>query len=94
MANSRMKDYFDLWVLLREGDLDDIEWVHAIQATFVRRRTAMPKGVPAGLSDAFAADAGKQSQWRAFMNKNKLDTVPLDAVVHTLRTAFQELKVF
>ena len=93
MANSRMKDYFDLWVLLREGDLDDAELVRAIEATFARRRTEMPEGVPAGLSDAFASDARKLAQWRAFVNKNKLDAVPLDAVVKALRAAFQRLKV-
>lgn len=93
MANSRMKDYFDLWVLLREGDLDDAKLVRAIEATFARRRTAMPDGVPAGLSAAFAADAGKLAQWRAFVNKNKLDAVPLDAVVQALRGAFQRLGV-
>jgi hypothetical protein len=53
----------------------------------------MPDGVPAGLSDAFAADAGKVAQWRAFVNKIKLDAVPLDAVVQALRSAFQRLKV-
>ena len=45
MANSRMKDYFDLWMLLRDADLDDAELVRAIQATFTRRRTALPGGV-------------------------------------------------
>lgn len=93
MANSRMKDYFDLWVLLREGDLDDAELVRAIEATFARRRTAMPEGVPAGLSAAFSADAGKLAQWRAFVNKNKLDAVPLAAVVQALRSTFQRLQV-
>ena len=44
MANSRMKDYFDLWMLLRDRDLDDVELVRAIQATFTRRRTALPEG--------------------------------------------------
>jgi hypothetical protein len=93
MANSRMKDYFDLWVLLRDGDLDDAELVRAIEATFARRRTAMPKDVPVGLSDGFAADAGNQAQWRAFVNKNKLDAIALVDVVKTLRAALQKLKV-
>ncbi|MPZ44752.1 MAG: hypothetical protein GEV05_15385 [Betaproteobacteria bacterium] len=59
MANSRMNDYFDLWMLLCDGDLDDEELAHAIQATFTRRRTPLPRGVPVELSDAFATDAGK-----------------------------------
>lgn len=78
MANSRMKDYFDLWVLLRAGDLDDSELVRAIRATFVRRSTALPEGTPMGLTEAFAMDPGKQAQWRAFVARNSLDTVPLE----------------
>ncbi len=81
MANSRMKDYFDLWMLLHDRNLDDVELVRAIQATFTRRRTALPEGVPAGLSDAFATDAGKLTQWRAFVTKNKLNPIALDELV-------------
>ena len=93
MANSRMKDYFDLWMLLRDRDLDDVELVRAIQATFTRRRTALPEGVPAGLSDAFASDAGKLTQWRAFVTKNKLNAVALGELVQALRAEFQRLKI-
>ena len=93
MANSRMKDYFDLWMLLRDRDLDDVELVRAIQATFTRRRTALPEGVPAGLSDAFATDSGKLTQWRAFVTKNKLNPVALDELVQALRVEFQRLKI-
>ena len=93
MANSRMKDYFDLWMLLGNGELDDAELVRAIQATFSRRRTALPEGVPAGLSDAFAADAGKLTQWRAFVAKNKLNAVALGELVQALRAEFQRLKI-
>jgi hypothetical protein len=94
MANSRMKDYFDLWVLLREGDLDDSTLIRAIEATFVRRRTPLPTEMPVGLSDAFTADAGKLAQWRAFLIKNRLDPVPLETVAQSLRAAFQRLGVF
>ena len=93
MANSRMKDYFDLWMLLHDRDLDDVELVRAIQATFTRRRTALPEGVPAGLSDAFATDAGKLTQWRAFVTKNKLNPIALGELVQALRAEFQRLKI-
>lgn len=94
MANTRMKDYFDLWVLLRANDLDDPELARAIRATFVRRRTPMPNGIPAGLSDAFAADASKRTQWRAFVGRNKLETAELEVVVRALREAFRRVGIF
>ena len=77
MANSRMKDYFDLWILRRDGGLDDAELARAIHANFARRRTALAEGVPAGLGDAFARGAGKHAQWRAFVTKNKLNAIAL-----------------
>lgn len=85
MANTRMKDYFDLWVLLSENTLAAAELRRAIEATFKRRQMAMPTALPAGLSDAFAADALKQTQWNAFLKKNWLNAMPLADVVTRLR---------
>lgn len=83
--NSRLKDYFDVHALLREGELDEGLLARAIAATFERRRTALPEGVPAGLSDAFSGDAGRQAQWRAFLSKNRLQGPSLIEVVDELR---------
>ncbi|MBP6422487.1 MAG: nucleotidyl transferase AbiEii/AbiGii toxin family protein, partial [Propionivibrio sp.] len=56
MLNSRMKDYFDLWVLVRYSELDTQILIRAVAATFDRRQTGIPNGVPVGLSDEFAND--------------------------------------
>lgn len=42
MANSRMKDYYDLWTLCQEFDFDGDVLSAAIRATFRRRKTALP----------------------------------------------------
>lgn len=65
-ANSRMKDYYDVWMLTSAFDIEHERLRRAIVATFSRRSTVIPAVVPDGLSDAFAADAGKQRQWDAF----------------------------
>lgn len=88
LANSRMKDYFDFWILLRENELDPSELKRAIEATFARRKIAMPTATPVGLSDAFAVDASKQAQWRGFLRKNRLDDLALADVVNMLRDGF------
>lgn len=85
MANSRMKDYFDLRALAREGTLDARLLGGAIAATFQRRGTALPVGVPLGLSDEFARDATKLIQWKAFLGKNRLDAPMLDEVIVEIR---------
>ena len=85
MTNTRMKDFFDLWILLHDTTLDDAELQRAIEATFTRRQTAMPAAQPIGLSDAFAEDATKQVQWRAFLKKNRLQATDFAEVVSYVR---------
>lgn len=92
MANTRMKDYFDLWVLLTEGALQSAELRHAIDATFARRQLQVPDTTPSGLSEAFARDIAKSAQWTAFLKKNRLPELKLVDVVTLLRDEFQKLQ--
>lgn len=85
MANSRLKDYFDLRALAREGALDARQLGDAIAATFQRRGTAVPVELPLGLSDEFARDAAKRAQWKAFLGKNRLEAPTLDEVIEEVR---------
>lgn len=90
MANSRMKDYFDLRALAREGVVDPQLLGVAITATFLRRGTALPIGVPLGLSDEFARDIAKQTQWNAFLSRNRLEAAPLEEIVVEVRNFVAE----
>lgn len=85
MLNSRMKDYFDLWILAKHSDFDGQILSRAVAATFERRRTAVPTGVPIGLSDEFINDAQRGKQWQGFLRKNALDPMSLATVVVDLR---------
>lgn len=68
ITTSRMKDLYDLdWI--RRSFAFDEALVAAVAATFLRRGTPIPSSLPVGLSDEFAADAVKQTQWRAFLVK-------------------------
>ena len=84
-ANSRMKDYYDVWMLTSAFDVEHERLRRAIVATFARRSTVIPAEVPDGLSDAFATDPGKQRQWDAFA-RNLSGTIPgFGLVVSELR---------
>jgi len=85
MLNSRMKDYFYLWILSRHSDFDGIVLTKAIRATFERRGTAFPDGIPIGLSQEFAQDVQKEKQWQAFLRKNALEQASLPTVVEAVR---------
>ncbi len=91
MANSRMKDYFDLWVILRDAELDRNILVQAVAATLNRRGTRNPSGVPIGLSEKFSSDRLKLIQWTAFINRNQLTAASLEQTVEELRTALMFL---
>lgn len=88
MANSRMKDYFDLWVLLRNADLEQAILKQAVEATFKRRGTVMPVVAPSGLSDQFARDKTRIALWDAFVGRNKLEADSLTDTVIYLREQF------
>lgn len=88
MANSRMKDYFDLLALAREGLVEQQEIASAIAATFRRRGTPIPDSAPVGLGVEFARDPAKLAQWRAFLGKNRLEAPALETVVGELQRYF------
>jgi predicted nucleotidyltransferase component of viral defense system len=67
-ANSRMKDFYDVWVLTKTFSFDPDRLARTIAATFTRRQTAIPTELPDALSLAFAEDPVKQRQWSAFVS--------------------------
>jgi hypothetical protein len=85
--NTRMKDFFDLELLLKSDPPDRELLSKAIRATFERRGSELPADVPTGLSDGFARD--KQVIWNAFLRKNGLEPVPLAEVITRIRTGLE-----
>ena len=84
-ANSRMKDYYDVWMLTSTFDLGPERMRQAIAATFARRNTLVPTQIPDGLSDAFANDPAKQRQWTAFVRDLSGPVPGLDSIVGDIR---------
>ena len=89
MANTRLKDYYDLRALANEGRVEVSLLGQAVAATFRRRGTPVPTEMPLGLSDEFAEDSAKQKQWIAFLRKNRLEAPPLLDVVAEIRKLAQ-----
>jgi len=87
MANSRMKDYFDIWMLSRNFVIEQQVLSEAIQQTFSKRRTPLPQAEPIALSDEFMRNDSKQTQWKGFLRKQRrLDIVPdLAEIIEELR---------
>jgi len=73
--NSRMKDFFDLWLLARSQDFEGRVVAEAISRTFARRRTQVVVD-PVCFTDKFAGDPAKVVQWAAFVRNGKLTQAP------------------
>jgi predicted nucleotidyltransferase component of viral defense system len=84
LVNSRMKDYYDLWAIHNSQRIKVKELDAAIQATFERRGTDIPREIPIGLSDDFVNDEQKIRQWRAYVASIDLKGLSLDTVVDAI----------
>lgn len=73
MINSRMKDFYDIWVLSSQFDFEGVLLQEAIRQTLQQRKTTIPKGEIIAFSEEFANE--KQSQWQAFLRRNRLESI-------------------
>ena len=89
MVNSRMKDFYDIWVIAKQFTFEGFVLVSAIIETFGRRRTPIPDGIPKGLSDEFASDPEKAVQWNSFLIRTGLQRISAK-----LEQVVQELRIF
>ncbi len=79
--NSRMKDFYDIWLLSRQFNFSSKDLQKAIDLTLHNRKTELPEEMtPFG--DKFIID--KTAQWNAFLKKMKSDAVPeeFSEIVH------------
>lgn len=76
VTNSRMKDFYDVHVLASTFSFDGPVIAEAIRATFERRGTTLPDARPLVLTRDFLAAPERQTQWRAFLRRGRLDAAP------------------
>ena len=89
LANSRMKDFYDLLAISRLFAFEGVTLAAAIRATFERRATAIPRERPPSLTHAFSEDPQKLGQWRSFLARD-----PLLIDEPDLRTVIREVGDF
>ncbi len=87
LKNTRMKDYYDIYILCHNFVFDGAILRAAIHATLVRRERQLPRVLPTGLTNDFAVDQAKTKQWTAFLRTHRAPDIPLDlpSVVRKLR---------
>lgn len=81
--NTRLKDYFDLYVLATELPLDAASLSRQFAETFERRGTPILPQEPVGLSEHFASDRERNARWLAFLDRS--------GAAAAVPTSFQEI---
>lgn len=76
VTNSRMKDFYDVHVLASRFAFEGPMLARAVRVTFERRKTPFPDGEPLVLTREFLAAPERQTQWRAFLRKGRLQAPP------------------
>lgn len=88
MANSRMKDFYDIWTISQKFPFAGEALSLAIQRTFQRRQTGVPAELPLALTEEFSSNPAKEMQWQGFIRRNGLvdRDLPLRAVTEAIAT--------
>lgn len=73
MLNSRMKDFYDIWLLSQHFNFDGSNLAEAIRRTFEQRGTALPAEIEIFTEPFIVA---KQIQWAAFQKRLQQNHVP------------------
>ncbi len=91
IANSRMKDFYDLWLISQTFELRHSVLSEAVRRTFARRGTELPMMAPVGLTKEFAETWSVQ--WRAFLGRDRMAAAPiaLEVTVSDLRAFLMPL---
>jgi predicted nucleotidyltransferase component of viral defense system len=92
--NSRMKDFYDLWILSRKYSFDGRSLQEAIISTCNRRGTLIQSDAEI-FSTEFRKNVDKQAQWAAFINKGPITEAPDDfsRIMEALRDFLQPVAV-
>lgn len=74
ILNSRMKDFYDIWLLSRSFNFKGETLAEAIMKTFENRDTPIPVASTV-FGFSISNDRDKKVQWQGFVGKAKLDTL-------------------
>lgn len=89
-ANSRYKDFYDIYILASNYDFDGNELKKAIEETFHHRQTGFDDIV--AFEKGFAADAIRKSRWNSFIKKKKaMESVDFGTAVELIKDFLQPI---
>lgn len=73
--NTRMKDFYDIWLLAEQRDFDGPTLLEAISTTFRKRSTEIEIN-PVALTEAFSSSENTRRLWSAFVRRVGVSAPP------------------
>lgn len=76
LLNSRMKDFYDIWLMMRQFDFDGLKLIEALKRTFRHRKTSLPQHKPLFAEEIYNEKSDRQTLWKAFLRKGDIKHAP------------------
>lgn len=76
LLNSRMKDFYDIWIMMRQFDFSGAQLAEALKKTFKRRKTTLPGDRPFFAEEIYDEKSDRQTLWKAFLKKGDIKHAP------------------
>ena len=76
LLNSRMKDFYDIWLMMCQFDFNGSNLVEALKKTFKHRKTDLPEGRPLFAEEIYDEKSDRQTLWMAFLSKGDIEHAP------------------
>jgi len=76
LLNSRMKDFYDIWLMMRQFDFNNSKLAEAVRRTFEHRKTSLPQNKPLFAAEIYDEKSDRQTLWKAFLKKGDIKHAP------------------
>jgi hypothetical protein len=88
LANTRMKDFYDIWIIINQFQIDPIEFESVLKGVFRNRKTII-QGMPKAFSEKYYANPRTIERWNAFIKGINQKPIDLDMVISDLKQFFR-----
>jgi len=89
LLNSRMKDFYDIWLMMRQFEFKGANLIEAIKKTFKHRKTDIPQNKPLFADEIYDEKSDRQTLWNAFLKRGDIQHAP-----DTLSVTAKEIETF
>lgn len=76
LLNSRMKDFYDIWLMMRRFNFNELKLAEALKRTFTHRKTPIPEGESLFAEEIYNEKSDRQVLWKAFLKKSGIKHAP------------------